>query len=344
MIKKKTVFVLGAGASMPYGFESGSEMLMRTKMMGPDAIAGAVGILPASPVSANFARAVKAAQNESLDAFLEHRKESDSELYVGKRLIARRLLLQELNSIYKFDVNGDWIQNLYSRMVYNVKSVNEFQKQNAVTFITYNYDRLLEHRIAYGLQAQFNAPLDQCAGVFDDIKVIHLHGSLGRPFAAGADGTGVVPFGVDAKNNEEFGKQISFFLDLASHSIQIVHQASPKTPEFKAAREVLSEGEQVFYLGFGFGQTNVERLDLRHVKKDAQIYMTRKGMTDQEFPTPPRSAQRRRPLAYHRAPTTLPAGRTTAAEFLSRQGARPWFSRCSANRQSHCPRAATPGT
>ena len=261
MIRKKTVFILGAGSSMPYGFESGSRMLIECKKMQPDQIARAICFPNVSTVVKSFLEALQSAQNESLDAFLEHRTDSDAEMHIGKRLIASRLLYQEMKSNQAFDVNGDWISYLYSRMVERAKSIEDFQKNNPVTFITYNYDRLVEHRFSHALQSQFKAPLSTCAAVFKDIPVIHLHGSLGKLYPEGADGTGVVAFGANSKDDRDFNRNISFAIENGPISIKIVHQANPDTPEFVAARKAMSTADRIYYLGFGFGQTNVERLD-----------------------------------------------------------------------------------
>lgn len=278
MIKTKTVFVLGAGASMPYDFESAGTMLVECKKMSPYNIAMAVGFPKVSPPIDTFSEDLRASQNESLDAYLEQRTDSDADMHIGKRLIASRLLLQEYKSNKKFEVTGDWISYLYSRMVYETGSVREFQEKNAVTFVTYNYDRLLEHRISRALQSQFKAPITECMAVFDKIKVIHLHGSLGPLNPPKA-----IAFGLDATNDRDFASRLSFALETSAHSIQIVHQARPDTAEFLASRAALSETTRVFFLGFGFGQTNVQRLDLRNINQGAQIFLTRKNMTNQEY-------------------------------------------------------------
>jgi hypothetical protein len=283
VIKSKTTFILGAGASKPYGFDSGGEMLTKAKVSTANDIYSDLGGRMEADVVENFSQSVRDSQNESLDGFLEHRKDTDPILLVGKRWIAHRLLSQEVQSLEKFEVNGDWIQYLYSRMVADINSVDEFRKQNAVTFITYNYDRLLEHRLAHALQVQFEEPLEKCAAVFDDIKVIHLHGSLGKLYPTGSDSTGVVPFGPGAAIHRKFTLPVLEFLEDAGKTIQIVHQATPDTPEFKAAQAALS-ADQIFFMGFGFGQTNMQRLNCqKYMRKPTRMYMTRYHMTDREF-------------------------------------------------------------
>jgi hypothetical protein len=71
MISKPTVFVLGAGASMPYGFPSGKALC--------NSICNDTRNWPSFGIDTDiyheFATALQTTKQSSVDAFLEHRQE-----------------------------------------------------------------------------------------------------------------------------------------------------------------------------------------------------------------------------------------------------------------------------
>jgi hypothetical protein len=51
---------------------------------------------------------------------------------------------------------------------------------------------------------------------------------------------------------------------------------------FQRARAALSRADVVFFLGFGFGITNVDRLDFGCINRTARLQITRYNMTEAE--------------------------------------------------------------
>jgi hypothetical protein len=75
--------------------------------------------------------------------------------------------------------DNDWIQYLLGLMSEGAHDVDEFALKNPVTFVTYNYDRLIEHKMMNHLRAKWRAPNENLLTVLQRIPVIHLHGRLG---------------------------------------------------------------------------------------------------------------------------------------------------------------------
>jgi hypothetical protein len=82
MIEKNVVLILGAGASKPYGFPLGQELIDHIMTIGDKP-----PLLPFDPTELlRFQRALKLAGKTSIDAFLERQ---DAEfVLIGKQLIA----------------------------------------------------------------------------------------------------------------------------------------------------------------------------------------------------------------------------------------------------------------
>jgi hypothetical protein len=59
----------------------------------------------------------------------------------------------------------------------------------------------------------------------------------------------------------------------------IVHEARPETDEFDRARKAFQGVDQVVMLGFGYGATNLSRLDLHRWKRGVSVFGTAYGLT-----------------------------------------------------------------
>src|SRR5262245_42757739 len=92
MLKFNTVFVIGAGASMPFNFPSGAGLFSDIRRLTPDDLRVQVGGLSRDGAAA-FAAVIGDSQEESLDAMLEQQPLEFQA--AGKRFIAAQLLRAE---------------------------------------------------------------------------------------------------------------------------------------------------------------------------------------------------------------------------------------------------------
>jgi hypothetical protein len=272
MITKKTVFIVGAGGSCAYGFPSGRTLLHRARE--GSMLNVLKGLNYSSTKTRAFFDAVNLCQDLSLDALLEHRDDIEE---IGRVFIAHEILAAERKAVpSSADPEKDWISFLFSEMASGCTSLEKFS-DNAVTFITYNYDRLIEHRISGGLIASFGSrrnngdPRRMIDAYWKKHPVIHLHGSLGVYNGS------PITYGADPRPKDDFEP-----LDHAAAGIKVVHQAQPQSAEFKAAGLALAAAERVIFLGFSFGRTNVDRLPLGNIRQQALIVCCRYGMRDAE--------------------------------------------------------------
>ena len=64
-----------------------------------------------------------------------------------------------------------------------------------------------------------------------------------------------------------------------------MHDDAKSNPAFPDAASRLIGADQIFFLGFGFGEQNAERLQLRRIPDSVSIYCTSFGMTRAEIGT-----------------------------------------------------------
>ena len=276
MIRKKTVLVVGAGGSCSYDFPSGAGLLWDARSTSVQTLREITRNYYPDRIVGEFLAALTECESDSLDNLLEFRADAD---HIARLYMASRILRAEDNARRAFKDQSDWLGYLFQKMDARWPERTDFG-QNAVTFVTYNYDRLIEHRISQGLRARYRHTDSQVEENIEQFwvnhPVLHLHGSTGE------FGRKIIPYGARTSDRENIEDAIANVIERASNGIQVVHQVDGNSTAFQAARKALSEAERVVFLGFSFGETNVDRLDLSAIAANATCICSRKGMTDAE--------------------------------------------------------------
>ncbi len=246
MIERPVVLVLGAGASKPYGFPLGHDLVDWAK--GADALdqlnealwkgdpagAGALRI-------SQFLKRFEKFDPTSIDAFLETHPQFRPE---GRAIIAYYLVSAEDPD----RVKGDWYQHFAHEIMFPDGGY-ESPGDNNLTIITYNYDRSLEFFLLTVLESPKKVR---------SIDIIHLHGKLG-----------VLPELVENPGDPDecardyHNSTERKFVIPAAADIKIMDDADPgKDSDFADARAALKKAKNVVFLGFGYHRKNIERLRL----------------------------------------------------------------------------------
>src|ERR1700722_7438547 len=147
MIRRPTVFILGAGASMAYGFPSGAELRQMICQLS-DANPPLVKTLSAEPSDffaadiTEFAKQFERSSIASIDAFLAKRGEFTA---IGKLCIAALLCeLERPERVVPGPKDDDWYSYLWNILTQDVESPEELA-QNRIKFVSFNYDRSLQY-------------------------------------------------------------------------------------------------------------------------------------------------------------------------------------------------------
>lgn len=253
MSRSPTVFVLGAGASAPYGFPLGGKLLMEIyKGIGPsnnESEGGSLahqlreyGFDPQEVYS--FRDDLYRSQQPSVDAFLENRKEY---MEIGKAVIAAALIPYE-REIKLF--RHDWYEYLFGIIA---PTPGAFIESN-LSIITFNYDRSFEHCLFTALKASFGLSDVRAVDLLSNLPVVHVHGQLG----------GLPYLAEDAPRPYEDTVTPEIVKSAASR-IRIIHEVDGLGPEFGRAHELIGRASKVCFLGFGYHYANVERLQINEL-------------------------------------------------------------------------------
>lgn len=268
MITRKLVVVLGAGASKPFGFPTGYELVKEINtMLKPSRTGTILSDLVKEqngPTHVeNFRIALEKSGKPSVDAFLEHRPEF---LDVGKLAIAWALLPRE-NEERLFSNGPNWYEYLFNKLNARFEEFN----QNSLSILTFNYDRSLEHYLFTALKNAYGKQPAECAKMLHSIRIIHLYGQLGEL-------SYLNPPGVD------FGAGVTAdTLRKCADGIQIIHEDDAiDKPQFQQAHELLRNAERICFLGFGYDKTNLKRLMAHDTKSDQSILGSAIGFSQTE--------------------------------------------------------------
>jgi len=251
MITKKTVLVLGAGASIPFGFPSGKKLVaLIADMINGDSVT--VKLLMNHGYDKEyiweFRKSLVLSGRFSVDEFLEYRNEF---IDVGKEAIAAVLLrFEQTMNLFNVREESNWYQYLFGQLN---TSFDEFN-QNKIAIITFNYDRSLEHYLFTALKNAYNKNGEECAEKLNKIPVVHVYGKLGKlPWEKSQ--YSLVPF-----DSVIYPDKMGLYVGRGGENIKIIHENIEKDPEFNQAFELLMDAEYIYFLGFGFNETNLKRL------------------------------------------------------------------------------------
>ncbi len=261
---------------MPYGFVSGEGLLREVRNLDAPNLAMKLCIPKLNDAGLALREALRRTHDASFDALLELRPDITE---IGKRLTASILLQLEFHSQFAGrypQPKDDWITRLFGELTADTQSLEQFA-ENKIIFVTYNYDRLLEHRLVGALSVHYGRSDEDCIRALRNIPILHLHGDLGA--LPGFDAKDTVPYGPSIENQGEF----TVHLEKAARRISVVHEAKDETEVFDRARKALQSVEQIVMLGFGYGARNLARLDIKRWSNAKAVWGTAFGFTPSQI-------------------------------------------------------------
>lgn len=246
----RTLFVLGAGASYPYGFPIGDGLR-------EDIIENIEKSLSdVTIVTRKEAVALNQKFRDSgltIDKFTEVHapiaQVPETVINFAKLGIGGCLTQSEYKSNFNEDSpkpDQDWYRLLVQKIFDNVKTKNDFLKICAdLTVVTFNYDRSFEFYVLQQMNAVFNSP-ELPRREFQQeplpFPVIHVYGSLGS-FAQ-------LPYGTPRPPNHGYLGDFNLIGD---------NMRTDKTAEILNA---IKRSARIFFLGFSYQHENMKSLGL----------------------------------------------------------------------------------
>ncbi len=246
MINRKTVFILGAGASRNLDFEVGNELVSKIIKDLADEnsnlFRNVVSLHGNAREVRTFHEDIISARPPTIDLFLSDK--SDEFTRIGKMCIAQILIPHEKPEKLKPLDEKHWYNHLLGKIY---ATTPEKFKKNNITFLTFNYDRSLEQFFCNTFKGMFGFTEQEVVEQFTElVKIIHIYGQLGD-FLPGENRREYLP----KANETDFHKCVD--------SIKLMHEVGD-SEHLRDAQQLIQEAEVVCFLGFGYHQSNLDQL------------------------------------------------------------------------------------
>jgi hypothetical protein len=268
----KNIFILGAGASKPYGFPTGMELRewsIKNVYNVFDSNDYLKQFISRKQQLDDFKIAFNKSNTNSIDLFLTRNKQYD---FIGKAIIAHKMIECEKRGLsYIEDKNDDWYFFFYNRLTDGITEISQLKNIfNDFSFMTFNYDRSFESYFSESFFYSFfskNPSFDEIDhSIIPKTDIFHIYGSLGNyPDTPYMGNTRYIP--------QVFEPNIK--------SIKTIYDEREVNAEIKN-RIIMAQ--RIFFLGFSYLPENMEKLGLSKIMlTNKEIYGTAYGSLDAEI-------------------------------------------------------------
>ena len=279
-----TLFILGAGSSVPYGYPTARklrddiisnylEILRKTyrQLNGIDLNLRRTNEI-LNPLITQFDQS----NTESIDLFLTRNKENVAYAEALKLLWIYMVWYEidsKLNS-YRVDIKENWYFEFYNQLTNNIHTKEDLTElyKTKTTFITFNYDRSLEHFLFSSFQNSFNLTEQETNQLID--KIFDFHHVYGC----------VLPLNWmrinGIKSNYATGETL-VHIDHSYTNIKLIYSDRIQLPT--EYQEKISNSKKIFFLGFGFASVNLEFLNIKNLlNNNHSIFATGIGILEKQ--------------------------------------------------------------
>jgi hypothetical protein len=288
MIEEHTLFILGAGASKPYGFPTGKELRTEIIKTFPSEFKKLLSAtsLREDERDRHLREAMKFVEHfsktpiYSIDQFLAF---NPNYSFYGKMAIAYYIRKHEIGSEFLLTeyhpyFAEDWYSLIFNRMMAGLKEPQDFEKfkENRVAFITFNYDRSLEYFLCtsfFNTFAQSKNAYDSRLEKYIPFPIIHVYGQISEWRQPWED------------NLFSYRNDSITFEKIEGHSkgIHVIGERSVEEVKIKTI-ETVANYKRIYFCGFGFAKENLDVIGFPiSIDESSKIYGTAKDFTPKEI-------------------------------------------------------------
>jgi len=293
MITRRTVLVLGAGASEPYGFPVGASLArlisQQATQLGealqrgtghplrdialPMVLNGALDIVQVRA----FPKAFRESSCSTVDEFVEARGNHRFLTFVKLATVHVLTQHERMETLFpdagnrpaELNEEVDWYRYLFGFL--RTPSPTDFA-DNQLKVITFNFDRSFEYRLFLMVRASYGLSAEDAGRLVAAIPVFHVHGALGGPRWLGESRPDSRDYSPDPSSEQQ--------VELMDR-IRLVHEELPDS-ELEPAWRWLEEAQTIAFIGFGYHRLLLQRLRMVGREPHCPVYGSTFGFTDTE--------------------------------------------------------------
>jgi len=271
-----TLFILGAGANVPYGFPTALglknsicqniEVIYNSILGNRDDISKNQKERQIQSFE-NFKDKFSKSPTPSIDLFLSRNPEFEN---IGKSAILLTLIKSEENNL----ANGvslkepNWLEYLFNSITNNLVRPEDYKlfNTNNIKFITFNYDRLLETFFVSAMHHTFYKYHSEVIEKVRQLPIDHVYGHFGflSWLAAPTNDGSILDYGANCDYH-----QITSLIK----NIKLIQDR--ETLENNHLKELVRNANRIYFLGFSYAEENLKLLGIPDKLNDTQkIYGT----------------------------------------------------------------------
>jgi len=291
MSNKKTVFIIGAGASKEANLPTAQELKQTIAnlldlyfeydsrhMNGDYDIYQAINIhihnkftnvdiTPYIHAALHICKAMP--QSISIDNFIDTHKDDKKIELCGKLAIVKAILEAERNSLLYIEppyfdnkmnfntLETKWYGNFFKLLTENCTKDNLSQRLKSTSLIVFNYDRCIEHFLYNSFQNYYGFEPNELGKLFNEIEIYHPYGVVGS-------------LNWQQNPSTAFGSEVSpiELLNLADQIKTFTEGTDPHSSEIQAIHNNINTADMIVFLGFAYHDLNMELLMPENSKPD----------------------------------------------------------------------------
>lgn len=299
--ERKSVFVVGAGASQEFGLPTGAALMEQIRGLADVRFSdgyrqshGEYEVVRTLRFMSDqkdmngindYLHAAWAIRDNmplapSIDNFLHSRRAEPIIVELGKVLIARAILKAEKSSKLYIDpaasnrtlafedLSETWASRLFKLMVAAGDSDSFISGLTNISFVSFNYDRCIEQFIVNASETYFPPTPDCRERVVEALEVLHPYGAVGS-----------LTWG--SQQTDKFGAEVvGEVLYKISQGIRTFTEGSVSEVQ-EAIAQRLSEAEVLVFLGFAYHPLNMELMKAKNSRFEIRnVFGTSKGLSE----------------------------------------------------------------
>jgi len=299
MIRTRTTFIIGAGASAELSLPTNEDLLLKigqcfdfarlgTETQTRDAVllfqylanlAAGIGKGEADVRRAADRLRTAAKLGRSIDSVLEQHDTDPMVVACGKLAIVHFLCQAEAKSILRLEarVEGDlpiqgsetWLYQLGQLVTSGVPRSRVESCLDEISIICFNYDRSIEHFLPHAMVMAFGMPLQEAQAIVSErLRIYHPYGTIGR-----------LPWEAGEATDVEWGTELPRNIHNLAAGIRTAGEIMRDAEALKFMRGTVAAARRLVFLGFGFQPQNVEMLIDHGLGHDLEVLATAWGLS-----------------------------------------------------------------
>jgi hypothetical protein len=274
LITNPTTFVVGAGASVPFGLPVGAKLMAEARGLQHDSPNYQLlrQVFKADQLDA-FLSDLRGHPEDSIDAFLEHRQHVDETMTIGRALIAALMGRHMATSQKRAADGNDWVTLIIRKMGKGASRAAAFTAAaKTVSFVTFNFDSIIEETAERAIRGMYRAdtPDDVNAAVAAVVtRVVHVHGRLPQPPARPLEDPSQQVLTVRGSLVNVIELEWVEWVRQAATAINVILDPADEAA-MAGVRSVIEQSFILCFLGFRYEWGNLKKIGIpKHLARDA---------------------------------------------------------------------------